>query len=467
MPSVGSVGSNEKATTVSHQDAKELVQCDTTKSSQQAVDKGRDFLETLPELPGDYNNPIEKVADPFDLGNLRFEEPIYIEEQKKQINLVPRVVQQFVEQMNGLDDKSDKLFVIGIGTGGTIAMSPTGHAGALEPDLDFDEVMEKSDARLPQEFEVLGLDAYGTDSSQLSIDDVGDLAIAMSYIWKNMKGSLKNRFAGFMVVHGTDTMPKSGAHLEMMLGRNMPFNVLHTGAQKPINKKINDAQENIKDGMYMLKMLHANNCAESVTVMGGKALLTAGMKKVSDTHAKAMSTFMHKDILDFGTLPDPDTYVLPDWLRERPANRPFNPLVYRGPNRIGELVAEMQEDKRAVIAAIRYAARKAMLLVTYGASTYDSSMVSLVGDESKKQGIPAFAVSPVNADPNLDLYEAAKTMIDAGVTPLYMTMEVARAKLMAAFARFGENILGIQEFMTDDLLGEIPGKTNRRELNGN
>ena len=53
-----------------------------------------------------------------------------------------------------------------------------------------------------------------------------------------------------------------------MLGQNMPFNVVHTGAQKTINVKINDAQTNVKEGLYTLKMLYKNNCAESLTVMG-------------------------------------------------------------------------------------------------------------------------------------------------------------------------------------------------------
>ena len=359
------------------------IQCDAAKKSQTAVQKRIDFLNDLPSLPEGYNSPVERVKDPFDIQNLRYHKPYKDEVRNKQINLTPQLVDDFVEKMNQLSEDSDKLFVIGVGTGGTISMTP-GDKGSLVPDLDFNSIMDKADPRLKKEFEILGLDAYATDSSQLDIDDVGDMAIAMSYIWERMKPGLRKRFAGFFVVHGTDTMPKAAGHLEMMLGKNVPFNFLHTGAQKPINQKVNDAQNNVQHGLYTLKMLHTNNCAEGVTVMGGLALLSAGMTKVSDHNARAMATHMHRPIVDFGELPDPDKHELPKWLREKPSGKRFNPVVYRGPNRIGSLNAEMQEDPSAAIAELRLKARKAMLLVTYGANTYDVASIKQIGEEAKE-----------------------------------------------------------------------------------
>lgn len=442
----------------------EHTECEAVNASQAAVESGVVYLNQLQALPEGYNNPVQRVDDPFDINNLRYRSQVKVESQNKTINLVPSLVEDFVARMNELPDDSKKTFVIGIGTGGTISMVPKGKGGGLVADLNFDKIMQKTDPRLKKDFEVAGLDAFSTDSSQLEIDDVGDLAISMCYIWSKMKPSLKKRFGGFLVVHGTDTMPKSGNHLEMMLGRNMPFNVVHTGAQKPINKKLNDAQPNVKNALYMLKMLKRNKCAEGVTVMGGKAILTAGMTKVSDHHSKAMATHMHKDIVDFEALPDPDEHVLPNWLREDPGYKKFNPIVYRGPNRIEAQEAEMQEDPRAMISKIRFGARKALLLVTYGANTFDYKAVRVIAEEAKRQNIPVFAVSPVNADPKLDVYEAGAELSRAGVTPLYMTIHAARAKLMAAFAKFGDDMDSVVEFMGDNYVGEIPTKLNKRDL---
>jgi len=36
-------------------------------------------------------------------------------------------------------------------------------------------------------------------------------------------------------------MPEAVAHLGMMLGEDMPFNIVHTGSQKPISEDDSDA----------------------------------------------------------------------------------------------------------------------------------------------------------------------------------------------------------------------------------
>src|SRR3989344_2141790 len=196
--------------------------------------------------------PIEVVQDPFSLDSLRYDVPVFDEARNKHIDLVPSTVHEFMDKLSEVPE-DDKLLVIGIGTGGTISMSPKGPNNSLVPDLDFDSIIKNTDPRLADEFKIVSLDAFATDSSQLDIDDIGDMAVTMGYIWQNMPEHLKNRFAGYLVVHGTDTMPKSGAHLDMMLGPDVPFNFVHTGAQKSINEKINDAQRNVKESLYLLK----------------------------------------------------------------------------------------------------------------------------------------------------------------------------------------------------------------------
>jgi L-asparaginase/Glu-tRNA(Gln) amidotransferase subunit D len=102
--------------------------------------------------------------------------------------------------------------------------------------------------------------------------------------------------------------------------------------------------------------------------------------------------------------------------------------------------------------------------VTYGAGPYDYNAIKIIAEEAAMQNIPVFAVSPVNADPKLDIYESGEKLLKAGVTPLYMTIHAARSKLMAAFAKFGDNTRAIVEFMGENFVGEIPSKANRRDL---
>lgn len=403
---------------------------------------------------------ITKVQDPFDLYNLRYRESILIKEQKKTISLVPGSVMEVVEKINALPSNDNREIVIWIWTGGTVSMSQWS-SGALEPDLDFQSIMNKSDARLKNDFAIVWLDAYKTDSSQLEIDDVWDLAIAMAYVWQNMNKDKQKRFAGFLIVHWTDTMPKSWAHLAMMLGNNMPFNVVHTWAQKPINAKINDAQTNIIHSFNTLKMLYKGGFAECLTVMWWLTLLTCGITKISDHNARAMDTLMHGHIIDFSDLPDPDIDSLPEYLRKKPDND-FDPIVYRWPNRIGEINAEMQEDEDALIAQIRHSNRKAVLLVAYWANTFDLKALRTIWKEVTENNVLAFAISPINVDPKLDIYAAGEEMVREWVIPLFMTKEAARAKLMRLFAKYWDDIKSIKREMVSNFIWEIPTKESKK-----
>lgn len=422
------------------------------------------WLDSLPEIPTELETKVQLANNPLAIDeNLRFKTPTFIKEQNKWIFLTPALLKNFVAEINDLPVVADKLFVIVIGTGGTIAMSHLGPHGELTPDIGFEEMIRQISPRLGEQFIIMGRDFFKTDSSQLEIDDVGDMAMSMYYIWKRMKPSLHKCFAGFLVPHGTDTMPKSGVHLEMMFGKNMPFNIVHTGGQKPIVDLWTDSGMNLVHALLMLKMLHLNGCAESISVMGGKALLTCGMQKVSDIHAEAMKTFMHHDVVDFFQARDPDKYRLPRWLRRRPYYKKtgqFCPVIYRGPNRIEEINAEMQDDPRAIMTKIRLGSRLAIVLVTYGASTFDQKIVNLIAAEAKKRKIPVFATSPVNADPKLDVYYASEALIQHGITPIYMTADTARAKLMLLLGQNPQDTELVKQGMLQNFVGEIPTTEN-------
>jgi hypothetical protein len=162
-------------------------------------------------------------------------------------------------------------------------------------------------------------------------------------------------------------------------------------------------------------------------------------------------------------LPDPDKHILPSWLRVNPWTKIFNPIIYRWPNRVQEIPAEMQEDPRAILALTRFTASKALLLVSYWTNTYDVSAIKIIWSEAKKQGILAYVVSPVNANPWLYTYISANEMMKVWIKPLYMTKETARAKIMLAFAKFKDNTDDITEFITTDFLWEIPNEETKRD----
>lgn len=457
------------------------VHCEATNRSQAAVQQRMEWLEEGEKsfLPPCFHSPVEKVENPFDLENLRFREEVYDERRKKEIFVTPELIQNFVARINELPDEG-KPFVIGIGTGGTPSMDTSGPGGGLSAKLGFEGLLDhpKINSKIKREFDVLGLDLFKTDSSQLEIDDVGDMAISMSYIWENMRPELRARFNGFVVVHGTDTMSQSGAHLATMLGKGMPFNVVHTGAQRPINHNQSDFPVNFQDAFDTIKILHNSGLAECATVMGRKALLTIGTNKVSGEKLEAMVSPRHNHLVDFSQNFDVNRYRVraQDRYRKKQGGFAFEPVVYRGPKRVAVLPAEMSEDPTSIRALIRHSAAQAILLAPYQSGTYDASNVKMIAEEvrrfdynaraaetagpGRQHDIPIFAVQ--QADEKIDLAKyaaAAEELKHAGVIALNMTTNAAIAKIMRALAICEATGIefksAIDQLVQEDFIGEI------------
>ena len=126
--------------------------------------------------------------------------------------------------------------VLLIYTGGTIGMGRNPMTGALEP-LNFEHLIEN----LP-EFAYLqtDIDTYQftppIDSSDMSLRRWAQLVriIADNY----------NKYDGFVILHGTDTMAYTASALSFML-ENLTKPVILTGSQLPIGQLRTDGKENL------------------------------------------------------------------------------------------------------------------------------------------------------------------------------------------------------------------------------
>ena len=126
--------------------------------------------------------------------------------------------------------------VLLIYTGGTIGMGCNRETGALEP-LNFDHLL----SNFP-EFALLqtDVDTYQftspIDSSDMSLRRWAQLVriIADNY----------DKYDGFVVLHGTDTMSYTASALSFML-ENLTKPVILTGSQLPIGQLRTDGKENL------------------------------------------------------------------------------------------------------------------------------------------------------------------------------------------------------------------------------
>ena len=126
--------------------------------------------------------------------------------------------------------------VLIIYTGGTIGMVHDRLTGSLVP-IDFKHITD----HVP----VIG--NFGFDLQSVSFDPVKDSSNIDPDIWIKLAETIEknyDRFDGFVVLHGTDTMAYSASALSFML-ENLSKPVIFTGSQLPIGLPRTDGRENL------------------------------------------------------------------------------------------------------------------------------------------------------------------------------------------------------------------------------
>ena len=91
------------------------------------------------------------------------------------------------------------------------------------------------------------LNSFGFDLQSVSFDPVKDSSNIDPEIWIRMAETIEenyDRFDGFVVLHGTDTMAYSASALSFML-ENLSKPVIFTGSQLPIGLPRTDGRENL------------------------------------------------------------------------------------------------------------------------------------------------------------------------------------------------------------------------------
>lgn len=129
-----------------------------------------------------------------------------------------------------------KKSILIIYTGGTIGMIKNPETGALAP-FDFDQIMN----------EVPELKRFGFNLSTISFSPIIDSSNLNPTVWVELAKIIKenyNKYDGFVVLHGTDTMAYSASALSFML-ENLNKPVIFTGSQLPIGTLRTDGKENL------------------------------------------------------------------------------------------------------------------------------------------------------------------------------------------------------------------------------
>ena len=121
-------------------------------------------------------------------------------------------------------------------TGGTIGMKTDAATGALVP-FDFSGIYD----------EFPSLKRLNVDIEVLTMSPVIDSSNVAPSNWVTLAGLIRDnydRYDGFVVLHGTDTMSYTASALSFML-ENLSKPVVFTGSQIPIGVLRTDGRENL------------------------------------------------------------------------------------------------------------------------------------------------------------------------------------------------------------------------------
>ena len=163
--------------------------------------------------------------------------------------------------------------ILMIGTGGTIASQAT--SNGLDPQMTLDEIL----TYIPDIAKICDVDT-------IQICNIDSTNISPEH-WIMLVNTIRenyDKYDGFVICHGTDTMAYTAAALSYMV-QNSAKPILLTGAQKPINKESSDSKINLFDSFLYATF---DGTSGVQIVFNGKVILGTRARK---TRTKSFQSF--------------------------------------------------------------------------------------------------------------------------------------------------------------------------------
>ena len=341
----------------------------------------------------------------------------------------------------------DMRSILVIYTGGTIGMVKDKVSGALVP-LDFSQVSR----HVPE------LAHAGIRVEAVSFEDPIDSSDVTPRHWRSLATTIQqsmDRFDGFVVLHGTDTMAYSASALSFMLeGLQKP--VIFTGSQLPIGIPRTDGRENLLSALMLAA--HTNEgepTVQEVAVYFGNCLYRGNRThKQSAQSLQALVSPNHPALVEAGVEFQVNHNSL--WKSPQTSQSPFRVhLGMRTEVAWISLFPGMPLDwfKKA----LEWEDLRGMVLATFGSGNAPTSNVLRdLLRASRDRGLTMINVTQCgHGGVHPEMYATSHMLAGCGVIPgRDMTTEAALTKLMHVLA-ITDDDEHIRELMTANLRGEL------------
>lgn len=322
--------------------------------------------------------------------------------------------------------------------GGTIGMALSAHGWVPEQGV-VESYLRSIDARpaLP-DWDLHRLEPL-LDSANMRPEDWVRIAAEIVRLY--------DRYDGFVVLHGTDTMVYTASALSYLLS-GLAKPVVLTGAQLSLQDVRSDGREHV-----VTALLLAREAIPEVTLYFGQRLMRGNRAQKVHNH----------DFVAFasGNLPPlarVGVRIDIRWDLVRPPGKGF--LRQRGLRRDPEVVAVRVYPgiSRSMLERVLAAPVDGVVLETYGTGTFPSALPGLIEviEEAIDRGVVVVNCSQCHSGRvNQGLYGTGRALQDAGVVSGHdMTPEAALTKLYCLLAA-GRTVEDTRRLMETDLAGEM------------
>ena len=303
---------------------------------------------------------------------------------------------------------------------------------ALTP-FDFSQILDE----VPE----LGKFAYKIDS--YTFDPIIDSSDVEPSLWISLVSLIEDKYDkydGFVILHGTDTMAYSASTLSFMIeGLTKP--VIFTGSQLPIGTPRTDGKENLisaveiaaaKDEEGHALVPEVCICFDNVLIRGNRS------RKFNSDNFRAFRSENHPPLAEAGISIRYNTSLI-----RKPESWDVRPLFHTNlDTRVSILKIHPGITPNVVRNILLGEDTRAVIIETYGAGNAPSKdwFISIVKEASDRGKILLNVTQCIAGCVNMDLYATGKSLKSAGVMNGYdSTTESALGKLFYLLGVFDTN----------------------------
>lgn len=332
-------------------------------------------------------------------------------------------------------------------TGGTITMVRNHDSGALRP-ADVDTFK----AFVPELF------AGNVNVDMLPFTPLIDSSDIRPDNWAKMANTVADnydRYDGFVILHGTDTMSYSASALSFMI-EHLGKPIVFTGSQLPVGVLRSDAKENLLTAIEIAAAEDPSGrpMVPEVTIFFEDSLFRANRTtKKNAEHFEAFDSYNYPSLAKAGVHIQYRTNLI-----RYPHE--FTPIFLHTKTCTDVAVLKLFPgiNESVVRAVLGTQGLRGVVLETYGSGNAPSARWLYEAlREATERGIIIVNKTQCNmGSVDMGQYEVARNLLKAGVISGYdITTEALLTKMMILFGQFPDNTDKVRQLLTRPIAGEM------------